>query len=920
MSKLTLILWVSALAVCFFPQNVEADGMFVVPKFVWDKHKDINEPTQKAIIVYDAGQEDMILQVKYQGPVNEFGWLVPAPNLPTVKDGSMKCFYELSQYTQKNSEQYDLIPGNMQAEANTLGVEAASAPPPVKVVEIKTVGAYKIAVLSAKDSGALKKWLDDNQFYFPADKMDVIDSYIQRQWYFIAVRINLGSFRNMLSTRRQLATGELNPLQISFASDRCVFPLKISSANGRPSEVQVYVLSPQPLVEEGMLKLPLVYSNDMAQAQQIAKQMEQANIYQERIRRQMMNVNPMMANAPDQEEMARERRKTPALQPDELVPYMKLASADLPDCARSIPRLAGKKWWLMKETWTFQPEEMHDLEFDPAIPFFSDQLGTKYGYYAAATLAEFGKDAVPSLLSVLQSTNEMARVNAASIFGEYATSDAISDPQIKAAAVGWLSDPLPEVRRAAVDVLVNNNNWDPKNARLLVGMLHDKDVEIREVLMSSLSQYENDMRPFVPKFKEMLKDPDENVRINAMQMLQRMEVELPKPDLVAFFTSSNLPAVGMAFSLLSRQDEVSDDDAAVLLQNPLPMARMFGLRALSRNSEKRSVDLALPLLQDTNEAVRMGTARMLRGFTGQDFDADEVSEWQKWWAQNKAAFVPPPATPLYSEVQMSGTLYERQLRRQSDEEWELTPKRQTQVPEILAAKWSPNPGEFMQRGHAMVKDLRNDKIPGADKLSLEDLLTLKQVITGREPEDITFELPIRYDVMTKSGRLRLMVDAPSERFALIDSSGLMQDLERAPNGDCLLVWHTIYDTPGEHALQVSINWRNDSDGFFMGKGPAMLFVNSNLCQFNLYSSYFNQSAGAIYRARLPETNGTYIARLVTTNGAPLKTITGNTTDGRIDVRWNMVNDNGQRFTGENFNSIWQISLPGSGRTQTLRGP
>ena len=75
--------------------------MFVVPKFVWDKHKDINEPTQKAILVYDAGREDLILQVKYEGPADEFGWLIPVPNLPTIQAGSMKCFYELSQYTQR---------------------------------------------------------------------------------------------------------------------------------------------------------------------------------------------------------------------------------------------------------------------------------------------------------------------------------------------------------------------------------------------------------------------------------------------------------------------------------------------------------------------------------------------------------------------------------------------------------------------------------------------------------------------------------------------------------------------------------------------------------------------------------------------------------------------------------------------------
>src|ERR1700744_4150338 len=84
--------------------NVRADGCFVAPKFVWDKHKDINEPTQKAIIAYDAGHEDLILQVKYDGPVEEFGWLVPVPNLPTVKESSMDCFYELSKLTQKTFE------------------------------------------------------------------------------------------------------------------------------------------------------------------------------------------------------------------------------------------------------------------------------------------------------------------------------------------------------------------------------------------------------------------------------------------------------------------------------------------------------------------------------------------------------------------------------------------------------------------------------------------------------------------------------------------------------------------------------------------------------------------------------------------------------------------------------------------------
>src|SRR5437867_3980508 len=77
---------------------VLADGCFV---FRWNKKVDINEPTQKAIIVHDAGREDLLLQVKYEGPLEEFGWLIPVPALPTIEKGSMEPFYELSRLTQR---------------------------------------------------------------------------------------------------------------------------------------------------------------------------------------------------------------------------------------------------------------------------------------------------------------------------------------------------------------------------------------------------------------------------------------------------------------------------------------------------------------------------------------------------------------------------------------------------------------------------------------------------------------------------------------------------------------------------------------------------------------------------------------------------------------------------------------------------
>ena len=105
-----------------------------------------------------------------------------------------------------------------------------------------------------------------------------------------------------------------------------------------------------------------------------------------------------------------------------------------------------------------------------------------------------------------------------------------------------------------------------------------------------------------------------------------------------------------------------------MLQNIEPFARVFGLDILYRNADKQSVELALPLLQDSDELVRLKTAQTLRAMTGQHFTETQNNEWTKWWTENKTNFVvqlhpeelrpqlpgiragdvgdrPPPATP-----------------------------------------------------------------------------------------------------------------------------------------------------------------------------------------------------------------------------------------------------------------------------------
>src|SRR6266571_5889978 len=168
----------------FLAVSALGDGCFV---FRWNKDIDIKEPTQKAIILYDHGREDLLLQVKYEGPLDEFGWLVPVPGLPTVTKGSMRPFYELSQLTQRHFGSDD---HSTKGRARGISL-AGGAEERVKVIEVKTVGAYEVSILSAQDAGSLQQWLRAHDYSFPAGKSDIVEEYTHHGWYFVAAKIEL---------------------------------------------------------------------------------------------------------------------------------------------------------------------------------------------------------------------------------------------------------------------------------------------------------------------------------------------------------------------------------------------------------------------------------------------------------------------------------------------------------------------------------------------------------------------------------------------------------------------------------------------------------------------------------------------------------------------------------------------------------
>jgi hypothetical protein len=134
------------------------------------------------------------------------------------------------------------------------------------------------------------------------------------------------------------------------------------------------------------------------------------------------------------------------------------------------------------------------------------------------------------------------------------------------------------------------------------------------------------------------------------------------------------------------------------------------------------------------------------------------------------------------------------------------------------------------------------------------------------------------------------------------------------------VWRTIYESPGNHALQMGLELNEPAKDGEVIVGPVAPFVVSNLCQFSLSSAYFNRELGATLRAKLPEPNGTYTVELSSPAGDRVKTISGSTSNGVIKVYWDLTDDQGRKCTNNEFGSVFHITLPDSRRSQTLQGP
>ncbi len=592
-----------------------ADGVFV---FKWNKQIDINEPTQKAIIVYDGGREDLLLQVRYEGPLEEFGWLIPVPSIPTVEKGSMEAFYELSQLTQRRF-------GATHGAAPMVMSGGRGPAEEVKVIEIKTVGAYEVAILSARDSGSLARWLQLHGYSIPEGQSGIVDDYVSKGWYFVAAKIQLGrgdrfklntGFRSAGSDpkgraiQRKLASGELHPVLITFDTPTCVFPLRISAISGKPSEVSLYVVAAEPLLnrfmfEEACEKLDQrhVEWEREKPRREAARRNSMVNTRAMSLAFQLYAADPNRTEARAGYQRAWSREDVVAMSeeaqpvmppkplderffamPEELLPCLRVEPHQIAKAARSLTRLKGRSWFVAKSVRTFAPKEMRDLEFQPAIPVLVDSLSRSMGRIAADVLASLGSNAIPALIAASRSTNSTVRINATSAF------ERLQDGRLVDQVLRLLKDGSPQVRLLAVRAA--GNNWDKRLADPLVSLFHDPYREICGEATGCLAGHESRERTAV--YLDLLKDSDPKVRLCALGILLRVNRDaVPTEPLIELVRDPDpeIQAAALKSAWQLNRDVVPRADLLPLLGRPSMDVAALASRLIEGNGR---VQPALP--------------------------------------------------------------------------------------------------------------------------------------------------------------------------------------------------------------------------------------------------------------------------------------------------------------------------------------
>lgn len=238
------------LTLLVLPRLVHADGM-MAPKIeiraLPGVTPRVSSPKQEALIVCTPSTTtaqqtiDVVLRTHFSRGPEALAWVVPVSAKPIhVGTAPAKILDDLATATAPRF--YEIIVRPQMKFP--IGCSASTADeltlplPSVTVHASGQAGVYDYSVLTAADAGTLSRWLSDHHYAIPENTEKVLQRYVDRRFYFLAIKLNADA-------KTIADTLVPPPIHYRYVDTDIVFPIVVSSLSAAPqNEVLLHVLAP----------------------------------------------------------------------------------------------------------------------------------------------------------------------------------------------------------------------------------------------------------------------------------------------------------------------------------------------------------------------------------------------------------------------------------------------------------------------------------------------------------------------------------------------------------------------------------------------------------------------------------------------------------------------------------------------------
>ncbi|MEW2178217.1 DUF2330 domain-containing protein [Streptomyces sp. NPDC005406] len=219
---------------------------------VVDRTAQVSVDRETSVVGWDGSTEQIVMRLTVRGDAPEAAWIMPVPHRATVELGDASLFSELQTLTAPVSATRHYFwprakdwPFGGSGHRSGDGAAAPGAQP-VEVVGRERLGPFDVARLTATDPAALEGWLKENGFELPDRLATALRPYVAQKWEYVAVRLAPEESGGTLS-------GTLDPLRLRFASDRLVYPMRLSRLAATPQSLGLYVLAAHRMEPRGAI-------------------------------------------------------------------------------------------------------------------------------------------------------------------------------------------------------------------------------------------------------------------------------------------------------------------------------------------------------------------------------------------------------------------------------------------------------------------------------------------------------------------------------------------------------------------------------------------------------------------------------------------------------------------------------------------